>query len=97
MIASKLRLGLVIVDILLLYDDKVIIGIGRLLLLWGWLLDIVGFVDQAGGKVGVPARNRPSQLRCELGRLGRLFLLRLEVGGNGWEEITLSKSVDGMN
>ena len=77
MIASKLRLGLVIVDILLLYDDKVIIGIGRLLLLGEWLLDIVGILW--------------------FGRLGRLFLLRLGVGGNGWEEITWSMSVDGMN
>ena len=89
MIASKLRLGLVIVDILLLYDDKVIVGIGRLLLLGGWLLDIVGILWLGRWGVG--------KLRCELGRLGRLFLLRLGVGGNGWEEITWSMSVDGIN
>lgn len=89
MIASKLRLGLVIVDILLLYDDKVIIGIGRLLLLGGWLLDIVGILWLGRWGVG--------KLGCELGRLSRLFLLRFEVGGDGWEEITLSKSVDGIN
>ena len=87
--ASKLRLGLVIVDILLLYDDKVIVGIGRLLLLGEWLLDIVGILWLGRWGVG--------KLRRELGRLGRLFLLRLGVGGNGWEEITWSMSVDGMN
>jgi hypothetical protein len=84
-IASKLRLRLVLLDVLFLHDHEVIVDIGSLLLLRGRLLGIVGIFWVGCWGVG--------KLRCEFRGFGRLFFLSLGIGDDRWEEVTGYRSV----